>query len=132
MTCSCLARVVLLGSAAVSSPPSADVQVQRNGRQLLNTCSLCCCAPVQVQWFPNGEQLVTSSADKSVRCWDAEAGVQIKRLTEHKSIVNSINPLQRGPQLFVSGGDDSQVKVCTQPPWCCLLSIEAAPCSGHL
>lgn len=68
-------------------------------------------AVTQVQWFPNGEQLVTSSADKSVRCWDAEAGVQVKRLTEHTSIVNSISPLQRGPALFVSGGDDSKVKL---------------------
>lgn len=67
-----------------------------------------------MQWFPNGEQLVTSSADKSVRCWDAEAGLQIKRLSEHKSIVNSICPLQRGPALFVSGGDDSQIKVRRQ------------------
>lgn len=66
---------------------------------------------LQVQWFPNGEQLVTSSADKSVRCWDAEAGMQIKRLSEHISIVNSINPLQRGPALFVSGGDDAKIKV---------------------
>lgn len=68
---------------------------------------------LQVRWFPNGEQLVTSSADKSVRCWDAEAGVQIKRLSEHTSIVNSISPLQRGPALFVSGGDDSKIKVGT-------------------
>jgi hypothetical protein len=37
--------------------------------------------------------------------------MQIKRLTEHSSIVNSVNPLQRGPALFVSGGDDSKVKV---------------------
>lgn len=66
---------------------------------------------LQVQWFPSGEQLVTSSADKSVRCWDVEAGMQVKRLTEHTSIVNSINPMQRGPALFVSGGDDSKVKV---------------------
>jgi hypothetical protein len=57
---------------------------------------------------------VTSSADKSVRCWDAEAGMQIKRLTEHTSIVNSINPMARGPQLFVSGSDDSKVKVRRQ------------------
>lgn len=81
----------------------------------LTTIKIWCCARyilAQVQWFPNGEQLVTSSADKSVRCWDAEAGMQIKRLTEHTSIVNSINPMQRGPALFVSGSDDSTVKVC--------------------
>lgn len=65
-----------------------------------------------MHWFPNGEQLVTSSADKSVRCWDVEAGVQIKRLSEHTNIVNSCSPLQRGPQLFVSAGDDSKIKVC--------------------
>lgn len=74
-----------------------------------------CAVLSQVEWFPNGEQLVTSSADKSVRCWDAEAGMQIKRLTEHSSIVNGVNPLARGPQLFVSGSDDSKVKVRRQP-----------------
>jgi WD40 repeat protein len=65
-----------------------------------------------VHWFANGEQLVTCSADKTVRCWDLDAGVQIKRLSEHSAIVNSCSPLQRGPQLFVSGGDDSKIKVC--------------------
>lgn len=39
--------------------------------------------------------------------------MQIKRLSEHTSIVNSINPLQRGPALFVSGGDDGKIKVRT-------------------
>lgn len=38
--------------------------------------------------------------------------LQVKRLSEHTGIVNSCCPLQRGPQLFVSGGDDSRVKVC--------------------
>jgi WD40 repeat protein len=70
-------------------------------------------AVTEVHWFADGERLLSCSADKTVRCWDAEAGVQIKRLTEHKGIVNSCCPLQRGPQLFVSGGDDSSVKVTT-------------------
>lgn len=68
-------------------------------------------AVLEVHWFSNGETLLSCSADKSVRCWDTEAGVQVKRLSEHTAIVNSCCPLQRGPPLFVSGGDDSRVKV---------------------
>jgi Prp8 binding protein len=67
--------------------------------------------PRQVHWLANGEQLVSSSADKSVRCWDVEAGVQVKRASEHSSIVNSVAPLQRGPQLLVSAGDDALIKL---------------------
>lgn len=37
--------------------------------------------------------------------------LQVKRLSEHTAIVNSCCPLQRGPPLFVSGGDDCKVKV---------------------
>lgn len=34
-------------------------------------------AVLEVHWFSNGETLLSCSADKSVRCWDAEAGVQV-------------------------------------------------------
>jgi len=66
---------------------------------------------LQLAWFPNGEHLVTASADKSVRCWDADTGTQVKRLSEHTGVVNSCCPMHRGPELFVSGSDDGTVKV---------------------
>eukprot|EP00879_Flechtneria_rotunda_P012538 GHRR01013091.1.p1 GENE.GHRR01013091.1~~GHRR01013091.1.p1 ORF type:complete len:308 (+),score=57.93 GHRR01013091.1:211-1134(+) len=68
-------------------------------------------AVLEVHWFTSADHILSCSADKSVRCWDVEAGMQVKRLTEHIGIVNSCCPLQRGPPLFVSGSDDSKVKV---------------------
>lgn len=73
-------------------------------------------AVLQVHWLPSGDGLVSCSADRSVRAWDAEAGVQVKRFSEHRGIVNSCAPLPRGPPLLASGGDDSAVKVrCFAP-----------------
>lgn len=66
---------------------------------------------LEVHWFQDGETLLTCSSDKTVRAWDVEAGSQVKRLKEHTAIVNSVCPLRRGPQLFVSGADDGAVKV---------------------
>lgn len=68
-------------------------------------------AVLEVHWFQDGETLLTCSSDKTVRAWDVEAGSQVKRLKEHTAIVNSVCPLRRGPQLFVSGADDGAVKV---------------------
>lgn len=68
-------------------------------------------AVLEVHWFTSGEHILSCSADKTVRCWDAQAGVQIKRLTEHTSFVNSCCPMRRGPPLFVSGSDDGNAKV---------------------
>lgn len=68
-------------------------------------------AVTELAWLPDGERLVSCSADKSVRCWDAETGAQVKRLSEHLAIVNGVAPLLRGPPLFCSGGDDCKVKL---------------------
>ncbi|GBF87484.1 U5 small nuclear ribonucleoprotein 40 kDa [Raphidocelis subcapitata] len=68
-------------------------------------------AVLQLAWFPSGEHIVTASADKSVRCWDVDTGMQVKRLSEHSGVVNSVCPMHRGPGLFVSGSDDGSVKL---------------------
>jgi hypothetical protein len=66
---------------------------------------------LELHWFSSGDALVSCSADKSVRCWDAHSGEQVKRLREHTAVVNSCSPLKRGPQLIVSGADDGVIKV---------------------
>lgn len=68
-------------------------------------------AVLEVQWMPSGERIISCSADKTVRAWDVEAGQQVKKTTEHDNFVNSVCPARRGPPLFVSGADDSTVKV---------------------
>lgn len=68
-------------------------------------------AVLEVHWTPDGEELISCSPDKTVRVWDAETGTEVKRLQEHKDIVNSCCPARRGPPLVVSGGDDCQAKL---------------------
>jgi Prp8 binding protein len=36
-------------------------------------------AVLEVHWFTDGEALLTCSADRTVRCWDAETGAQVCR-----------------------------------------------------
>lgn len=50
-----------------------------------------------------------------VRAWDAETGLQVKKMAEHDSFVNTCCPLRRGPPLLVSGSDDGTAKVKTVP-----------------
>ncbi|KAL4452495.1 hypothetical protein ABPG75_008157 [Micractinium tetrahymenae] len=68
-------------------------------------------AVLEVHWTPDGERLISCSPDKTVRCWDAVTGEQVKKMGEHKDIVNSCCPLRRGPPLLVSGGDDCEAKL---------------------
>mgnify|MGYP006282883381 CR=1 FL=1 len=68
-------------------------------------------AVLEVHWFQDGETIVTCSADKTVRAWNCEEGSQVKKLSEHQAVVNSVCPLRRGPQLFASGADDGVIKV---------------------
>jgi WD40 repeat protein len=68
-------------------------------------------AVLEIHWTASGEQVLSCSADKTVRCFDAQTGTQIKKLSEHKGVVNSVRPSLRGPQLFVSGADDSTVRL---------------------
>lgn len=60
---------------------------------------------------PAGSTILSCSADKTIRGWDAETGAQIKRLRGHDGIVNSCCPLRRGPPLVVSGSDDGSVRI---------------------
>lgn len=68
-------------------------------------------AVLELHWTADGEQLVSCSPDKTVRLWDAEVGAEVKRLQEHRDIVNTCCPARRGPPLVVSGGDDCEVKL---------------------
>ncbi|KAG1666813.1 hypothetical protein FOA52_011654 [Chlamydomonas sp. UWO 241] len=68
-------------------------------------------AVLEVQWTTDGDRLVSCSADKTARAWDAHTGLQIKKCTEHDNHVNSVCPIRRGPPLFVTGSDDASIKV---------------------
>ncbi len=74
-------------------------------------------AVLEVQWSTDGERLVSCSADKTARAWDAQTGTQIKKVTEHDNHVNSVCPIRRGPSLFATASDDATIKVsgCSSP-----------------
>lgn len=63
-------------------------------------------AVLEIHWTPDSEGLVTCSADKSVRTWDAETSEETSRFTDHKGVVNSCSILRRGGELVASVSDD--------------------------
>lgn len=58
-----------------------------------------------------GEFLYTCSTDKTLSIWDTQVGVRVRKLRGHTSYVNALHPARRGPQLVVSAGDDSTVRL---------------------
>merc|ERR1719495_785055 len=49
-------------------------------------------AVMQVAWSKDSSMLFSGSADNTAAIWDVEAGVRVRKLTEHDSFVNSISP----------------------------------------
>ena len=68
-------------------------------------------AVLEVQWSGDGERLLSCSADKTVRAWDAETGQPVKKMAEHSAIVNSVCPARGSLQLVVSGSDDGTTRL---------------------
>jgi len=68
-------------------------------------------AVLQVDWSPDDSYLFSASAAKSIAAWDVETGTRVKKFAQHTSFVQSCNSVRRGPQLVVSGSDDSTVKI---------------------
>ncbi|CAD6197436.1 unnamed protein product [Caenorhabditis auriculariae] len=57
--------------------------------------------------FNTDSRLIFSAGtEHGVRVWDMETGACVRNAKAHKDIVNSVHPCRRGPQLFVSAGDD--------------------------
>jgi Prp8 binding protein len=50
--------------------------------------------------------VITCGPDRTVRCWDAHRGEQVKTMKGHSAFVNSCAPATRGAPLVVSGSDD--------------------------
>ncbi len=74
-------------------------------------------AVLELHWTPDGEHIISCSPDRTVRSWDAQSGLQVKKMGEHTDIVNSCCPLRRGPPLLVSGSDDGTSKVGRNGAW---------------
>lgn len=68
-------------------------------------------AVTDVHWTTDGQTLIASGADQTIRAFDAVTSKQIKKMSGHSSVVNSCCPARRGPQLIVSGSDDGTAKL---------------------
>lgn len=55
--------------------------------------------------------LYTCSTDTTVRIWDMETGICLRKLKSHTDFVNSCHPARRGPELICSGSDDGTIIV---------------------
>lgn len=69
-------------------------------------------AVLELHWSAKDDDTIyTASADKTVGIWDTTDGTLIRRMTGHQSIVNSVCPVRRGPELLISGSDDGLARV---------------------
>jgi WD40 repeat protein len=63
-----------------------------------------------VTYSPDGQRIVSGSADKTAKVWDAWTGQEKLSLTGHTSVVTSVAYSPDG-QRIVSGSNDTTVKV---------------------
>lgn len=68
-------------------------------------------AILRVAWAAGGERVVTASADRSARAFDAATGAQVKRMADGGAIVNDVAATITGPPLILTGGDDGTPRV---------------------
>lgn len=67
-------------------------------------------AVLDLAWTYDELSVVSCGADKSVALWDLEEGCRVRK-SHHSSVVNSCSTVRRGAPLYVSGSDDSSVKL---------------------
>jgi WD40 repeat protein len=59
---------------------------------------------------PDGQTLVSGSADKTIKIWRLDTGELLQTLTDHSGAVNSV-ALSPDGQLLASGSSDKTVKI---------------------
>ncbi|KAL9653513.1 hypothetical protein ABK040_002146 [Willaertia magna] len=67
-------------------------------------------AVLDIDHFPLSEnKLISCSADQTVILWDLQKMKKIRTFKEHSEIVNSCHANLKNSNLFISGGDDSNI-----------------------
>jgi WD40 repeat protein len=80
-------------------------------------------AVYSVAFSPDGKQVVSCSADKTVRLWDAATGAALQTLEGHSSAVNSAAFSPDGKQV-VSGSADKTVRLWDAATGAALQTLE--------
>ena len=97
------------GSSAVapSNAPKADVPAP-DGKRLHITLTGHDSYVTSVAFSPDGQRIVSGSADKAVKIWDANSGEELQTLTGHYVISVAFSP---DGQRIVSGSIDGTLKI---------------------
>ena len=56
-------------------------------------------------YSPDGQRIVTASADKTAKVWDAKTGRELFTLTGHNGIVFAATYSPDGKRIATAGGD---------------------------
>ncbi|VTS01073.1 c-type cytochrome domain-containing protein [Tuwongella immobilis] len=80
----------------------------------------------KLQYFAKGEWMVTCSADKTVRLWDAKKGNQLKELTGMTDFVYGLTISSDGT-LVAAGAYDGEVKIWSVPDGKLVKAFNASP-----
>jgi Prp8 binding protein len=68
-------------------------------------------AVMELHFTPDALNIFTASTDHTLGLWDLPTGQRIKKYKGHTTFVNSVQGARRGPQLMVSGSDDTTIKL---------------------
>jgi WD40 repeat protein len=63
-----------------------------------------------VAFSPDGEQIVSSSSDYTIKLWDAQTGAELRTLKGHYSLVSSV-AFSPDEKQIVSGSTDGTIKL---------------------
>ena len=74
---------------------------------------------------PDGARIVTGSADRTARVWDAKTGAELAQLKGHTNGVDSVAVTPDGARI-VTGSGDSTARV-----WDAKTGAELAQLKGH-
>jgi WD40 repeat protein len=78
-----------------------------------------------VAWSPDGQRLVTASADRTARIWDANTGSELAVLGGHNDLVRGVAWSPDGKRLLTASND------CTARIWDANTGSELAVLSSH-
>uniref|UniRef100_A0A060T8A1 ARAD1D02002p n=1 Tax=Blastobotrys adeninivorans TaxID=409370 RepID=A0A060T8A1_BLAAD len=68
-------------------------------------------AVLDVKWTRDENSIISASSDLTVATWDAYTGQRIRKHLGHEDMVNCLDVVRRGPQIFVSGSDDGTIGI---------------------
>lgn len=100
-------------SASKSAPPELVIQTGHSSRV---NCAV---------FAPNQSWLASGSADKSIRLWDVNSGLELRALQGHKNWITAL-AVSRNGELLASGSNDRTVRV-----WSVSSGRELLALTGH-